>query len=885
MRLLSALLLRAGEGSMVDANFVDPQFNAFLARNRGIVFTPDALADAAFADRLNWDGEDRDAIMTTLRQIARLAPVESDPERAQALLLSGYQSPFQIARQHTEAFVEQLEPRIGAEAAWSIHRQADAAQSRTVHRLMQVREALSPTQRAVQGRSPAAVAPTSTTTPALGRKVNYAAIFGDALNSDIPHDASILGPGAYFADLMRVVERYIPNAFTPGVLSLASRRPDLRNLLLTPANATEEISNADLILEILESTLMAASLDPPPRLEPSSPQGAPDLVQVVSGWPAAFKPGTTYIIDSAGNDPIIVSSSVGIEGAVTIRSARGMQRIALDKSPIPIRADGGKMIVLEGFSFTADPAAPIFTFSSGAILLRNCVLSTKDEKTGDGWAIACRPRDPGGAPASGTILLENCTIADMSGSSPHRAIDAGDSGALTLSLRSSILFSKNGPTAEHGLVRGGRSTAISLDDCDVSGGRLAIETTKAAASAVAYRGSNFDADPDFDADNDFRLRPSSPCIGRGADGGSVGASRDIYDVLRWAVHPFDFPFDPDLESARLALAALDVDLEDIAVACSEWLGRSSGPYFALSQLGLSLADYLVLRQWRSGGLEPYFGRSKPFAEESVKIAPDINPLLFPAADFARWIGCAPDELRELIYQDLSASEIAAGVQAGGQVAGHSQWRGFFVNGYGNTAEAPAMALALSTQYVPVGRYALSFAASTRVCVRIPALPPVPPGLGSFTISFWMFQLLPQSATVLSIGAGVLSWTLDNAELTVGSISRPRANVIDLSDAVLLAAKFTSMPQWVHIATVFDPKTGLTTYVNGVAAATAPVPVISFAGAPVTLGASAAQERFFTGSVCELVICNRALGESELLEGFQKPGLAQDKATPLLAARR
>ena len=468
-------------------------------------------------------------------------------------------------------------------------------------------------------------------TGASGPKITYESIFHEGEYPNVPHDASILGPGAYFADLMHAVERSVRGC-NDGPYGLAARRPDLANLLLTADNATRELSNADLILEILESTLNGFSVTPAARILPAYPVGAPDVVKTISGFPDSFDNGKTYVVDAFA--PISILKATSIDCSVTICSARGMQMVSIDAIPIVVCASSGQVIVIEGLSFTSrpqsPPRAPILKFGGGILVLRNCVFTATDSALQNGWAIQTVATSDG-KPATGAIVLEHCTFAEAGpASSPHRAIDCGNSGSLTVVIRSCIIWSKNAP-ADSELVAGGPGVAMSFECCNISGGKGSIDPGGSPLSSVRYGSTNFDQDPKFrDPEADtwqirfLRLDPTSPCIGRSTDGSSVGASYDIYDALRWAVYPLDFPFDVSVESARLALRALAIELEDVDIACSAALPDSPNLYFRLSQLGLTIPDYLTLSNPLTNGLEPYFGLPKTFQDASIVIAPSYR---------------------------------------------------------------------------------------------------------------------------------------------------------------------------------------------------------------------------------------------------------------------
>ncbi|NOK36453.1 hypothetical protein HMI49_24910 [Corallococcus exercitus] len=871
---------------------------AFLARNPKLKLSLAALSAPKLIGSLDWGADaggapaSRDALLELLRRIARLAHVERDPLRAHALVCAGYLSAHHIARETVGAFVQAMEGTIGAEAAWAVYQRAQGVRSLAVQRWMRVREAVSPYHRMLSARTRPNVSQDNPPPPvAPGLSVNYPSLFGEAPYADVPHDASILGPGAYFTDLMSLVQRSITDLQGDlGPLALSQRRPDLWNLLLTPENATDLVSNADLVLEILESTVAAQPPDRASLLTPSYPPGAPDVIEVTPSWPSPQQAGTTYVVDrGSGTGPVVVGADP-LTKSTTIRSGLGMQAVSIQEAAIVIEAPpptpSAPSVVIEGFSFsfgTGATATSLLSFVGGSLTLRNCVFSASGPTLQDGWAITC-------AGATGTIVLENCTFVDTSDAASHAAIDATSSGPLTLSLADSILWPKNRPAHGYAAVKVGTRTAVNVGFCDIRGGRASITSNDTPATAQTnYANTNFDASPEFKDVTFAQLQPSSPCIGRGSHGNDVGASLDVYDWLAWAIASFDLPFDLRLESGRLALEGLGTAPEEIDRSCSGFVKAwRQNLYFPLTQLGLSLADYQVLTHPLSGGLEPYFGLStSTFLQEAVVLAPSLAKgpgWSFPASAFGSWTGLSPDGLRELVYQDLSPAEIAERIQEGGGAERLSGWCGFYVNGQ----EAGACnTLALLTQYAPVGQYALAFTASDGVSVSFPAFQ-TPPS-GSFTVSFWMYLPAAQEAVLLSTeGQGGIEWRMDGASL--------RVQVPGASSTLDLSA-FLAHPQWVHIATVYDQTAQtLTTFVNGERAAQASqVQAFSWPaasglslGGPCTTGTSSTATTCFSGGLCELTVWKVARTAEDLQAGFQRPAMlapasAQNAPPPDLLA--
>ena len=92
----------------------------------------------------------------------------------------------------------------------------------------------------------------------------YDRLFGSLAYATCDHARSIFGPAAYFVDLLRFVQKYMPDQTSDPKLSLFSlltRRPDLARIKLDRANAYELVPSIDIINEVL--TTIVAKTDQP----------------------------------------------------------------------------------------------------------------------------------------------------------------------------------------------------------------------------------------------------------------------------------------------------------------------------------------------------------------------------------------------------------------------------------------------------------------------------------------------------------------------------------------------------------------------------------------------------------------------------------------------
>lgn len=130
---------------------------------------------------------------------------------------------------------------------------------------------------------------------------------------------------------------------------------------------------------------------------------------------------------------------------------------------------------------------------------------------------------------------------------------------------------------------------------------------------------------------------------------------DVYQALATAVYPSALPFNLPIAQVRAYLGQLDVLLADVYQA---W--NVSSPLVTRERLGLSPAQYAAVTTTAADAahVAPFYGVA----------AGDVGSL-GDAGTFMRQAGMGMPELRTLLYQDLSAGEIAAKVS-----------ERFFING-------------------------------------------------------------------------------------------------------------------------------------------------------------------------------------------------------------
>lgn len=215
------------------------------------------------------DVELRDGLL----RAQRLRAVTDDSRETALLLGAGFGSAAEIASEGQPALMLKTGGTISAERAEGI--------------FLVARKVVATTS--MLGSSYGSTSPQSSSASVIGRLndpgsevlQNYpslATLFGDLDYCECTHCRSVLGPAAYFTDLMHFLQRspLIPNAggdladsnleihaesfleFAAGgtVLgALLQRRPDLADLELSCENTDTEIPHIDLVLEILENAV------------------------------------------------------------------------------------------------------------------------------------------------------------------------------------------------------------------------------------------------------------------------------------------------------------------------------------------------------------------------------------------------------------------------------------------------------------------------------------------------------------------------------------------------------------------------------------------------------------------------------------------------------
>lgn len=169
---------------------------------------------------------------------------------------------------------EQLVRRLGAagldqRTALTVHGLAESQYTQALHRLTDYHFDL-------HRADPKAIIQHTYTreelTQLAGAIPDLEALFGPVDACDCPHCASVFGPPAYLADLLRFLDAQPSEQAGKSVMNiLLDRRPDLGNLKLNCDNTDIVLPYIDLVCEVLESLVPAPSPNPGAGFQTTEP--------------------------------------------------------------------------------------------------------------------------------------------------------------------------------------------------------------------------------------------------------------------------------------------------------------------------------------------------------------------------------------------------------------------------------------------------------------------------------------------------------------------------------------------------------------------------------------------------------------------------------------
>lgn len=272
---------------------VDSALKNFLTANPTHTLTGTDFYDPKVIANLRFDGADPKATLSLARAHKRLAALTRDPGVVDSLYQAGLHSASAIAMLSLDELHQRVGQNAQAEQLADIHAKAVDVHSRAVHMYAQMASALSPHAR---GLAPNHLA--SAMTGAFGHLPSFADLFGSQDYIASPHCQSVIGPAAYFVDLMRVVDANIVNNSKnaiPEAAQLKVRRPGLFKLPLTCANTETPVPKLRIINQVVTDLLKQKNIADPDYALASGvyPRRLPTNVPLVRGRAAMTALGTS----------------------------------------------------------------------------------------------------------------------------------------------------------------------------------------------------------------------------------------------------------------------------------------------------------------------------------------------------------------------------------------------------------------------------------------------------------------------------------------------------------------------------------------------------------------------------------------------------------------
>ncbi|MEO7369129.1 MAG: Tc toxin subunit A, partial [Gemmatimonadaceae bacterium] len=233
--------------------------NRFLAENPDVLDT-DLTVGSEEVKALKFDAAASDAeksmVLSTARAYQRALTVTDDIDDAEAIVAGGFPSAISLAMSRPQKIAQQTGLKEEIAAAYQT-KAKEIAVSITAHTgtLIDVVNG-GFVNTAVGNISPAILG-------YLKELPGFASFFGNQNYCNCMHCRSILGPAAYFVDLMNFVDDGVTQPYFGGqpnhALNLKKRRPDLWTLELTCENTNKDIPYLVIINEVLENTVAAAA--------------------------------------------------------------------------------------------------------------------------------------------------------------------------------------------------------------------------------------------------------------------------------------------------------------------------------------------------------------------------------------------------------------------------------------------------------------------------------------------------------------------------------------------------------------------------------------------------------------------------------------------------
>jgi len=227
--------------------FVDANADLELLR---LDYSPESR-DLARLNFVDLSEEERAGVVETVKAYQRVHRIAPDADHATMILSAGYASATAVVAGGADAFVART--GLAPESATVYFAQAVEGVGRAASASLSIMDSLA------GGFGNFTVGNVGPDIRDYFKAVpGFAEFFGRQDACDCAHCSSIIGPGAYFVDLMhfvetKLVEKVFKGSLHDHVLDLRKRRPDLWHTPVTCANVTKELPQLVIVNEILEN--------------------------------------------------------------------------------------------------------------------------------------------------------------------------------------------------------------------------------------------------------------------------------------------------------------------------------------------------------------------------------------------------------------------------------------------------------------------------------------------------------------------------------------------------------------------------------------------------------------------------------------------------------
>lgn len=208
-------------------------------------------------DSLNLEGIDEKAVIMHVAKKQVLENLHPEQEVQGKLKENGLDSSAKIIRMTETEFIRKYREKLGIsrEEGEEIYQRAVKIQTKTMHLLASVRSTVASPYYRTMNTGMAG----DQLQEYFERLPDYQELFGSLDYCNYDEQETVFGMPAYFADLMRITEKYItqPNRDSEKFcsLSLRTRRPDLEKIPLTKESAKKLVPYVRIILERLEYSM------------------------------------------------------------------------------------------------------------------------------------------------------------------------------------------------------------------------------------------------------------------------------------------------------------------------------------------------------------------------------------------------------------------------------------------------------------------------------------------------------------------------------------------------------------------------------------------------------------------------------------------------------